>query len=362
MSNACPEPGSSASDPPAEPAEFLNSLELSNEIEFEEFRKFLDHLPIAVMVSKLRRGAQRIVYTNTAFQALTGRSASELKEGDWSLLRSFRHEDDSELTLDRALIDCDDYVGTFEAESPRHVIVEVYAGIIQDEASAERYRIAALIDVTERARAQREEFARAIRDKDLLLKELQHRVKNNLQLITALIRLEARAERNGDKVNLDRLAGRIESLQVLYEALSSGGVGQDIDLGQYLSQIAAGVMRAHAVDGIRLDVKVESVPVSINIAMPVGLAVNELLTNAFKYAFEQSESGVISLECLREEPNVYRVTVADNGKGLPPGASWPTEGKLGALIMQTLRENAKTELSVKSQPGCGTRVSIKFAY
>jgi two-component sensor histidine kinase len=234
--------------------------------------------------------------------------------------------------------------------------------VIEDERGVEKYRIAALVDVTARERAQREEFARQIRDKDLLLKEIQHRVKNNLQLITALIRLEARNERNGDKANLDRLAGRIESLHFLYQALSAAPVGQDIDLGQYLSQIAAGVMRTHAVEGIRLDVKVENAPVSINVAMPIGLAVNELLTNAFKYAFSGRDSGVITLECLREEPDRHRVTVADDGIGLPSAVSWPAEGKLGALIMQTLRENAKTELNVESAPGAGTRIAISFVY
>jgi len=345
---------------PAPPKDLLDSFELGNEVDFEEFKRFLDHLPIAVIISKLGRGSQRIVYANAAFEALTGRPLAEIKGEDWSSLRDFHHEDDSQVSLDQALLSGDDYVGTFQLERPKHVLVEVYAGIIEDEDSTERYRIAALVDVTERARAQREEFARTLRDKDLLLKEIQHRVKNNLQLITALIRLEARAERGGDKVNLERLAGRIEALQFLYQAMAAASPGKDIDLGQYLSQIAAGVMKAHAVEGTRLDVKVEAAPVSINIAMPVGLAVNELLINAFKYAFVGRESGVITLQCLRPDPDSYRVVVADDGIGLPEGMTWPREGKLGALIMQTLRENAKTDLKVESTPGSGTRVSISF--
>jgi two-component sensor histidine kinase len=121
-------------------------------------------------------------------------------------------------------------------------------------------------------------------------------------------------------------------------------------------------MRAHAVAGIRLDVKLETAPVSINLAMPVGLAVNELLTNAFKYAFQDWDSGVITLELSCEEPDRYRVVIADDGDGLPEGVSWPTEGKLGALIMQTMRENTKTDLDVDSAPGRGTRVAISFVY
>src|SRR5687768_16544704 len=96
------------------------------------------------------------------------------------------------------------------------------------------YRIAALIDITDRARAEREEYIRQIRDKDVLLKELQHRVKNNLQLIVALVRLEARSEsRGGGQANLAMLAGRIESLGLLYKALSTESPAGEIDLGHY---------------------------------------------------------------------------------------------------------------------------------
>jgi PAS domain S-box-containing protein len=343
-------------------SDVFESVEITSAIDFEEFKHFLDHLPVAVIILRRLNGELLIAYANAAFEALMGCSDAEIRGKGCSVLDAFHHEDDPAVTLGATLLANDEAAGTFSLERPRHVLVEVYSGVIQDENAQEKYRIAALVDVTERARAQREEFARQIRDKDLLLKEIQHRVKNNLQLITALIRLEARTERGGDKPSLDRLAGRIESLQFLYQSLSSARPGEDIDLGQYLSQIAAGVMRAHAIEGIRLDVKVEPSPVSINVAMPVGLAVNELLTNAFKYAFIGKDGGIITLECLREEPDHYRVSVADNGVGLPPGVTWPTEGKLGTLIMQTLRENAKTEMTVDSADGAGTRVTIRFGY
>jgi PAS domain S-box-containing protein len=342
--------------------DIFDSAELASAVDFDEFKKFLDHAPIAIIVSKLLQGEQRIVYANKAFEILTGRVFAEIRGRGWSILDTFRGEDDTQVTLGHALLTDEDYIGTFKLEMPKSVLVEVYAGVIQDEDGGEKYRIAALVDVTDRERAHREEFARQIRDKDLLLKEIQHRVKNNLQLITALIRLEARNERSEDKAAFDRLAGRIESLQFLYQALTETPAGQEIDLGQYLSQIASGVMRIHAVEGIRLDVKVENAPVSINVAMPIGLAVNELLINAFKYAFTGREGGIIKLECLREDPDLYRVTVADDGVGLSPGMSWPAEGKLGALIMQTLRENAKVELKVESTPEDGTRVCIRFFY
>jgi len=351
------------SKPEQQVNDLFDSLELSQAIETEEFRVFLDHIPIAIVVSKLMRGDQRIVYANKAYEDLTGQIAVEIKGKGWSVLDSFKLEDEPHLTFSEALPKCDDFVGTFKREQPKLTLVEVYSSIIENEDDGKTYHIVALIDVTEREKAQREEFARQLRDKDTLLKELQHRVKNNLQLITALIRLDARNQRRtGDLVNLDRLAGRIEALQLLYRDLTVEGLGQTIDLGHYVSQIASAVMHTYAVDGIRLDLKVDHALASINIAMPVGLLVNELLTNAFKHAFSGRDGGTITVRCLHEDEEHYRVVVADDGVGLPEDVQWPAQGKLGYLILQTLRENAKTDFVVESARGNGMRVTIAFTH
>ena len=338
--------------------DLFDSTELAKAVETEEFKLFLDHLPIAIVISKLIRADQRIVFANKAYEGLTEQASTDIIGSGWAILGAFRDENDPQLTMEQALRTGEDYLGTFRSESPKSLLVEAYASIIESQDGIENYRVVAIIDVTTRERSQREEFARQLRDKDMLLKEIQHRVKNNLQLITALIRLDARNQRNGDKVNLDRLAGRIESLQLLYRDLLSDGYGQTIDLGHYLSQIASAVMHVYAVDGIRLDLKVDYAPVSINVAMPVGLLVNELLTNSFKYAFNGKGTGTLTLRCLHEDESHYRIVVADDGIGLPEGTIWPVPGRLGALIVQSLRENAKTDLNVETAPGNGVRVTI----
>ncbi|HEX3432341.1 MAG TPA: ATP-binding protein [Rhizomicrobium sp.] len=185
-------------------------------------------------------------------------------------------------------------------------------------------------------------------------------MKNNLQMITALIRLETRNVSKGvvgDR--FDRLAGRIESLSVLYRLLSDEAASDEIDLGAYMSEIASVAMRAHAVEGIRLNMKVDAYPVALNVAMPAGLIVNELMTNALKHAFVGREAGTITLHSLADAKSC-RVVVADDGVGFPPGVEWPKRGKLGALIVQSLRENAKADLQFESAPDTGTRITIEF--
>lgn len=344
-------------------SDLFDSPEFAKAVETEEFKLFLDHLPIAIVISKLLRGEQRIIFANKAYEQMTGQQFAKIRGQGWSILDAFKGEDDPKVTMEQALLKWEDYLGTFRLEHAEPILVEGYAGIIEDDDGVEKYRIVAIIDVTVRARAQREEFARKLQDKDTLLKELQHRVRNNLQLITALIRIDARNQREGSNVNLDRLAGRIESLQLLYKDLSTDGLGQAVELGHYISEIAAAVMHTYAVDGIRLDLKVDHAPASINVAMPVGLIVNELLTNAFKYAFNGRGSGTLTVRCLQEENSKYRVVVADDGIGLPEGITWPMPGRLGTLIVQSLRENTKTmDLTVETALDRGTRVTIDFEH
>ena len=240
------------------------------------------------------------------------------------------------------------------------MILQGYASVIESDDGLENFRIAALVDVGGRERAQIEQFEHQIRDRDMLMRELQHRVKNNLQLITALVRLEARSAVEGESVALGRLASRIDALTVLYRTLSAENATPDIDLGQYLSDVATAVMQASAVPGLEIDLDVGYCPLSINVAMPAGLLVNEMLTNALKYAFVGRNAGRLRLTC-KSESGRATVGVADNGVGLGENQEWPSPRKLGALILQTLKENAgNVVFRAESIRGQGTWFTLTF--
>jgi two-component sensor histidine kinase len=232
--------------------------------------------------------------------------------------------------------------------------------VIESDDGVENFRIAALVDVGGRERAQIEQFESQIRDRDMLMRELQHRVKNNLQLITALIRLEARSAAEGETVALARLASRIDALTVLYRTLSAENAAPEIDLGQYLSDIATSVMEVNAMPGVAIDLEVGYCPLSINVAMPAGLLINEMLTNALKYAFVGRSSGQLKLICKCDNGRAT-VVVSDDGVGLGENQEWPSPRKLGALILQTLRENAKNVVfRAESIRGQGTWFTLVF--
>ena len=349
--------------PKSEQVESLfDAPDLAEALESDQFKHFLDQLPIGIAVSEMKSD-ERIVYINLEFERISGQAASDVVGNPWSVLPTEGGGGDGLSALAAQVVADSDFVGTFKLKQADggHRMADAYSNVIADERGNPRYRLVALVDVTDQAPERSAELEAQIRDKDTLLREIQHRVKNNLQMITALIRIEARNARGVmDTQPFERLVGRIEAIQIIYKLLSENQADSEIDLGVYLGEIASAVMKGHAVEGIRLELKVDTYPVSINVAMPTGLVVNELLTNALKHAFVGRDGGTITLHSLSDGADC-RILVADDGIGLPTGAGWPQHGKLSALIVQSLRENAKAAVTIASEAGKGMRVEIVFS-
>ncbi|MGX7742955.1 sensor histidine kinase [Rhodopseudomonas parapalustris] len=351
--------------PPQGVDQILGSTKLAAAIESDRYKHLLDNVPVAIAVSRGYGAEQQVVYVNQAFEALTSLTKADVDGQGWSCLDAFADQDDTGHALGAAIRDGEEFVGVFRKVTPtdRLLIVQAYAAVIESDDGVENYRIAALVDVGGRERAQIERFESQIRERDTLMRELQHRVKNNLQLITALIRLEARSAAEGETVALARLASRIDALTVLYRVLSDEAPradGGQIDLGQYLSDIADAVINANAASGVSCEVSAGYCPLSVNVAMPAGLLVNEMLTNALKYAFVGRSAGRIKVICSVEAGRVS-VVVSDDGVGLAEGQQWPSPRKLGALILQTLKENARNVgFEVKTIRGQGTWFTLTF--
>lgn len=340
--------------------QILDTPHLAVALESDRFKQFLDQLPIAIAVSVLGP-TERICYANLEFERLSGQTADTFVGGGWEGVQGDAAGPNPTRALGAEIVEHGDYLGSFlMPRGDETLSVDAWSNIIQDDDGKPAFRLVALVKTEPREPSILEALEEQLRDKDLQLKELQHRVKNNLQMITALIRVEARglADQSLGE-GFDRLAGRVEALGLLYHALANAGPHETVDLGVYLTEIASAVMRAHAVEGIRLDLVVDAWQVSLDVAMPAGLVVNELLTNSLKHAFKDRDAGTIFLHS-KTSPKGCQVIVADDGVGLPEGATWPRAGKLSALIVKSLIQNAKASLDVQSEAGKGMRVVIEF--
>ncbi|MBX5160923.1 MULTISPECIES: sensor histidine kinase [unclassified Rhizobium] len=346
-------------DQPLSPEGVGNLPHLAEALDDDRFRHFLDHVPFAVAVSELDN-CEALIYVNLEFERLTALSATQVQGKAWTEIELDSTAISGGATLTAAVTSAEEYIGAFSlvAEPDSTTIIDVWSNTIVDDDDTPLFRLVAFAARNEAAADQ--SFGELLTEKDVLLRELQHRVKNNLQMITALIRMEARnAQQSEESERFARLAGRIEALALLYRSLSDEEKGATVDLGTYVSQIAASVMAAHAVEGIRLDMKVDTWPVSVDVAMPAGLVINELLTNALKHAFVGRDGGEITLRCVVSDTGC-RITVADNGVGLPQDVNWPHPGKLSAMIVQSLKQNARANVEVTSSPGTGMSVTLVF--
>jgi len=340
--------------------QILQMPHLADALEGDQFRQFLDHVPFAIAVSNLR-GEEAIIYANRQFEQLSGLRVADVQGQSWTVLESLSTSE-GKPALCQAITAEEEYIGTYAISTASDsVIIDAWSNTILNDDGTPIFRLVALAEVNHSDDAETENFRDKLQEKDTLLRELQHRVKNNLQMITALIRLETRnLQDETTAVRFDRLAGRVNSLALLYRSMNEEGDSESVDLGVYLSQIASAVMSAHAVEGIRLDLLVDTWPVSVNVAMPAGLVVNELLTNALKHAFVGRDGGTITLRSLVDDTGCH-ITIGDDGIGLKDGDEWPKRGKLSALIVQSLQQNAKAKVKVESRPGEGLRVTLFFA-
>jgi len=332
---------------------------LSDALESDRFKQFLDHVPVAIAVSELRP-SEKITYCNHEFERLSGQAAAQIQGNDWKILPGVAASIGDDTPLGEAIQRDEEYIGTFTIDHDgNRTHVDAWSSMIESDDGVPMFRLVALASTAPR-NAETGKHPQLLQDKDVLLRELQHRVKNNLQMITALIRMEARNVADGETgERFDRLAGRINSLAILYDLLSGEGANDSVDLGVYLSQVASSVMQAHAMEGIRLELKVDTWPVSINVAMPAGLVVNELMTNALKHAFVGRDGGTITVSSLVDDTGC-RVVVADDGVGLAERETWPQTGKLSAVIVQSLKQNAGAKLDVVSTPDGGFQAVIFF--
>lgn len=348
---------SNPEEPHPTPATVSDLPHLAEALDDDRFRQFLDHVPFAVAVAELG-DEEHLVYGNIEFERLTGLCGNNLQGKPWSVLPSAAPLTDGPELAD-ALLQNEEYLGAFTiATNVGNHCVDAWSNTIVDDAGKPLFRLLAMS--VRSGTSDSAALSEVLAEKDILLKELQHRVKNNLQMITALIRMEARnAQQPGESERFNRLAGRIEALSILYRSIYAGGESETVDLGTYVSQIASSVMAAHAIEGIRLDMKVDTWPVSVNVAMPVGLVINELMTNALKYAFVGLDGGEIKVRCTVDDEGC-KVLVSDDGVGLSDKADWPRRGKLSAMIVQSVRHNAKADIDVQSELGQGTAVTIIF--
>jgi len=193
----------------------------------------------------------------------------------------------------------------------------------------------------------------SLNEKEILLREIHHRVKNNLQIITSLIRLQK--QQITDPGTMDVLQdseSRIRSMALIHEKLYRSTDLTSIDFSDYIRTLSSSLISAYAADPhrIRLIIDVKDLSLDINRAIPAGLIMNELISNALKHAFPGDRTGEINITG-KSTPEGIVLSVQDNGVGLPEGMDWKNTSTLGLHLVITLINQLKGSVEMNSDRG-----------
>lgn len=200
----------------------------------------------------------------------------------------------------------------------------------------------------------------ALAAKEVLLQEVHHRVKNNLQIISSLLNLEAESLPEGAQQALEESQRRIRSMALVHEQLYSGKNPGELDFAGYVRSLTNDLMNAYSnkLERVRLRLELGPVFLGLGQAISCGLILNELVTNAFKYAFPGTRNGEVLVELDCPEKDIVQMRVADNGVGLPPGFDWTQSHSLGLRIVALLTDQLSGMLRTDS--GAGTTFTLTF--
>jgi two-component sensor histidine kinase len=212
--------------------------------------------------------------------------------------------------------------------------------------------------------AEREQRRRAealLGEKEILLEEIHHRVKNNLQVISSLLYLQSRQIQ--DPATLDMFLEsqrRVRSMALIHETLCQMGDVAHVNGDEYVRELAHFLSGSYGIgDRVRVRVEATNVLLGLDIAVPCGLIINELVSNALKHAFPDGRKGEVRIAMAAGPAGCVTLTVADNGAGLPPDLDWQTARSLGMHLVRRLVQQIGGQMHVRSG-GAGTTFTVTF--
>ncbi len=200
----------------------------------------------------------------------------------------------------------------------------------------------------------------SLREKEVLLREIHHRVQNNLQFVSSLISIQSRHIDDEKTVQLlKECRTRIQSMAMIHQKLYQEKNLKGINIDNYIHNLLETLGKSYSIDKDQIEVitDIDPIELDINTAIPIGLILNELITNAFKYAFEKREKGRLLIR-LSEKNELLTLTVQDDGIGLPDAFDLDKSSSFGMKLVHSLASKMKAKMSVTG--GLGTTVKIEI--
>lgn len=213
------------------------------------------------------------------------------------------------------------------------------------------------LDITERKKIQ-DQIKKELKEKNILLKEIHHRVKNNLQIICSLIDMQLAKEKSKVFQNCaGELSDRIFTMAMIHEQLYSAESLTEINIESYINDIVFRIVQSYAHTNVSIKKEIKNFSLSLDMSIPLGLMINELLSNAVKHAFPEKRSGIVTIK-LSKKQDCCELRIIDNGIGMPTDINFADPSTLGLKLVHILA--GQLNGSVKIYHKKGTSIKITF--
>jgi PAS domain S-box-containing protein len=320
----------------------------------------------------------RVTKFNHAFERLTGLKDDEVIGKPLDILFPDKNRDESMRLIEKTLsgerwetveipiLNTDGLVRTVLWNSANILDknnAKVVATIAQGQDITKRKRAEEALEMAHDELAKQvEERTRELAEKEVLLKEVHHRVKNNLQVISSLVSLQA--DGSGDETVRNVLRDvtyRVRSMALVHEKLYQSADLAHIDFAEYTRSLLSYLWRAHgaAAANVRLTLDLSPVLLPVDTAVPCGLILNELGGNALKHAFRGRSEGEVTVALQNTADGRIRLSLSDNGVGFPSGFDWREVPSLGLRLVQMLSKQLGASVEVSGEDGTRFEVVLK---
>ena len=218
-------------------------------------------------------------------------------------------------------------------------------------------------DVTERKMVE-EKLKKSLTEKEVLLKEIHHRVKNNLMVISSLLNLQSQYIKDKEALDIFRESqNRARSMALIHERLYQSPDLKRIDFGDYIQTLSKDLFHSCITNlgRVKMNLNVENLMVDINTTVPLGLIVNELVTNSMKHGFVGDTKGEINIE-FHEEGDEFVLVVLDTGVGFPDDIDFRNTSTLGLQLVNNLTTQIDGKIELNKDKGTEFRITFKEQY
>jgi PAS domain S-box-containing protein len=337
-----------------------HEMEINTKKSEKHYKLLADNVTDVISISNLE-GITR--YISPSCKTLTGYPAEELVGKE---ICDFIHPEDLD-SVRRTLSSIKDQPFSGKAEfrllcKDRNYIWVETAGktILNHETGKIDEIITITRDISERKKAE-EKLKKSLDEKEMLLKEIHHRIKNNLTVISSLLGLQSNYVKDGeDREMFQESQNRARAMALIHERLYQSEDLKNINFGNYIQKLAKELLYNYSTEGkIKLVIELDQILIDVNTAIPLGLILNELVSNAIKHAFPDGRTGTIRITLEKYQDDYLILEVSDNGIGFSKDLNIDNIESFGLIIVNTLVNQLDATLEITSHSGTVFRVMFR---